>query len=241
MPESFQLIVLHTIKHKESGIIVQGYSNRAGRETFFLRGGSKKIRGSNLSQLHPLSVIDVTLSSFKLSEIPIIKEFSPALRVNAIRGDLFKSAIALFISELVYKTIKEQEQNNDLYSFLVNSIKILEEIKFGTANFHPYFMIGFCRQIGYSPETTIQGDGMLFDIPSAKYISTTERGEYCFGPDESSLLYRLSATPLQEIASIKSTGNQRYMLIKEMIRYISFHTGFDVKIESLEVLHEVFE
>lgn len=241
MSESFQLIVLHTIKHKESGIIVQGYSNRAGRETFFLRGGGKSKSGSNLSQLHPLSVIDVTLSSFKLSDIPIIKEFSLALRFNAIRGDLFKSAIALFISELVYKTIKEQEQNNDLYNFLVNSIKILEEIRFGCANFHPYFMIGFCRQIGYSPETTTQGDGMLFDIASAKYISTKERGEYCFGPDESSLLFKLSSTPLQEIASIKTTGNQRYLLIKEMLRYISFHTGFDVKIESLEILHEVFE
>ncbi|MDP3436556.1 MAG: hypothetical protein Q8S04_04885, partial [Bacteroidales bacterium] len=118
---------------------------------------------------------------------------------------------------------------------------MLEEIKCGTANFHLYFMLGFCRQIGYSPETTIQGDGMLFDIPSAKYLSARERGEFCFGPDESSLLYKLSVTPLQEIESIKITGIQRYMFIKEMIRYISFHTGFDVKVESLNVLHEVFE
>ncbi len=241
MPDSFQLIVLHTIKHKESGIMVQGYSNRAGRETFFLRGGGKNRRLSNLSQLHPLSVLDITLSSFKLSDIPIIKEFSPAMRVNTIRGEVLKSAIALFISELVYKTIKEQEQNFELFNFLISSIKVLEEIKCGAANFHPYFMIGFCRQIGYSPETTIQGDGMLFDIPSAKYISAREPGEFCFGPDESSLLNKLSATPLQEIASIKTTGAQRYMFIKEMIRYISFHTGFDVKVESLEVLHEVFE
>jgi DNA repair protein RecO (recombination protein O) len=241
MSESFQLIVLHTIKHKESGIIVQGYSNRAGRETFFLRGAGKKEKSSNLSQLHPLSVLEVTLSSMKLSEIPIIKEFSAAFRLPSIRGDVFKSSIALFISELIYRTIKEQEQNNDLYNFLLTSIKLLEEIKYGTANFHPYFMIGFCRQIGYSPEALLHRDGMLFDIPSAKYLPLKEKSEFCFGPQESSLLHKLSVTPVQEISSIKITGDQRYLFIKEMIRYISFHTGHNVRVESLEVLHEVFE
>ena len=52
-----QIIVLHTIKHGDTGIVVQCYSNTAGRTALYFRGSSKKMR--NAAILHKLNILDV--------------------------------------------------------------------------------------------------------------------------------------------------------------------------------------
>ncbi|MDP3451485.1 MAG: DNA repair protein RecO [Bacteroidales bacterium] len=235
------MIVLHKIKHKESGLIVQGYTERGGRETLFLKSGARSAKNGNLSQLHPLSIIEVSLSSSRYSEIPVIKEFFTAYNLSSIRGEVFKSAIAIFISELISKSVREQEKNMALYSFLHDSILTLESLKSGVSNFHPYFMVGFCKYIGYSPEINNIGDGFLFDIPTASYLSGPLFADNSFPEESGKLLHAISGISAKELDSIKINGRQRYMFIRDMIRYLSYHTGHEIKTESLEVLREVFE
>ena len=238
---SLQIIVLHTIKHKENGVVVQCYTDRGGRESLFLKYSNKSKGKINLSQLHPLAILNVELSVLRLGSMHSIKEATPIIRLASIRGDVYKSSIALFISELILRSVREIEENAQLYSFLSNAILTLENLKTGIANFHPWFLVNFCRHLGYSPKIEHIPDGEVFDIVSAEYIKKPDIETICFNETDSLLLYRFIKANAHELDQIKIDGNKRYQFIGQMIRYLSFHLGAELKIESLDVLHEVFE
>ncbi|MHC1779944.1 MAG: DNA repair protein RecO [Bacteroidales bacterium] len=242
MSDSFHVVVLHVVKHKESGYIIQGYSDRNGRESFFLRAPSKKSNLKVLSQFHPLAILELTLSGFRLSEIPVIKEFEPIYKLSSIRGNVVKSSIALFMSELIYRTLTEQEHNPEIFLFIRDSVTELENLSSGIANFHLLFLLEMCKKLGYTPEIKKSiAPGMLFDIPMARFLEDGEYGTLPFGKWESDLLYRLNNISTSGLSELKLTGNQRYEFIGEMIKYLTFHTGHEIRVESLNVLKEVFE
>ena len=240
-PSSLQIIVLHTIKHKENGVIVQCYTDRGGRESLFLKYSNKSKGKINLSQLHPLAILNVELSALRLGSMHNIKEAAPTIKLASIRGDIYKSSIALFISELILRSVREIEENAQLYSFLCNSILTLENLKTGTANFHPWFLVNFCRHLGYSPKIEHIPNREVFDIVTAEYITKPDIETICFDETDSMLLYRFFKAGTHELDQIKIDGNKRYQFIGQMIRYLSFHIGSELKIESLDVLHEVFK
>ncbi len=242
MHESLQIIVLNTIKHKESGFIIQAYSNNNGRENFFLKSPAKNNKSKPLAHFHPLAILDITLSTFKLSQIPTIKEFSAAYRLASIRESVIKSSIALFMSDLIYKTFTEQENNHELYGFLKESIIELERLDNGISNYHLFFLYQVCKKLGYSPLVKKEAEpGMLFDIPSAGFLDFGVKGYHTFGEIESKILLFLEGCSIDTLPLLKISGNDRYIFIKMMLTFLTYHIGCEIRVNSLEILKEVFE
>ena len=71
----------------------------------------------------------------------------------SIMGDPVKTAIALFMGELLTRVIQEHERNEALYAFLEGSVRLLEEQRRGVANFHICFLFRLGRFIGIEPDT----------------------------------------------------------------------------------------
>ena len=95
-----QIIVLHTIKHGDNGLVVQAYSATSGRVALYLRISPKN--KVILSNLHRLNILDVVTYSSG-SSMPLIKEMVPALKLDSLRTNIYKNTIAIFLSELLYK------------------------------------------------------------------------------------------------------------------------------------------
>lgn len=239
--ETFKIIVLHTFKHKESGIILQGYTNKGGRESFYIKNGKTSSKKQMLSLLHPLSIIEGTLSSRSFGELKTLKEFDAIYKLSSIRSSITKCAIAIFISEIITKTIREVEQNIEMYNFLEASILEMEQIEQGASNFHLYFLVKYAALLGYMPEIPNLTKGMLFDIQSAEYSQDQTNINFMFPQEESNLLWKLSNTEIDGLKEIKISRELRYRFLQEMIRYLSFHAGHEINAGSLNVLHQVFE
>lgn len=246
----FRFIVLHSLKFKESGIIVKGYSSLSGIETLFLRGQGKKNSRHSISLLHPLSILNIVTSSRTFGEMKTIKEFESAYKLRSIRGDIAKTSIALFISELLNVTLMEKEKDDKIYSFIQKSILELENIETGTANFHLLFVIRLTEILGYLPEIPRDTTGMLFDIPSAGYQTNYKKDSLRdthstqttqFSIEQSNLLKQLSHTPTQQLGSVMIPRKSRVEFIESMLQYLRYHSGYKIECESLRILHEVFE
>jgi len=215
---SVQIVVLHTVKYRDSGVVIQGYSDCGGRQSFFLRNVKGPKNCAVISQLHPLSIIDAQISRGCKGEMKTIKEFAPAYSLPGIRCDLQKSTMALFISELIYRTVKEVEQNRELYNFITGSILSLEKFIDGFVNFHLFFTVELCKHIGYNPllsENTLSEKNSL--ILAA--ILNNKESQPC---------------------NLSISGDERYSFIKEMLGYLSYHAGYQVEVHALDVLHEVY-
>ncbi len=244
-----QIIVLHTIKHGDNGFVIQCYSNTAGRTALYLRVSAKnRIILSNLHRLNILDVITYNSGSSMLT----LRELVPSVRLDSLRTNIYKSTMAIFLSELIVKCVRESEQNMHLYNFLVSSIKVLEHLEEGIANFHIHFMVHLCKLLGFMPTDNYSQELSVFDIgramfrePQYFYDSREEclRVAACgeaFTPQQSLLMHQLLNTRVIDIAGIKCNGDMRLQFAKQMLNYISHHLGIVLEIKSLDVLHEVF-
>ena len=105
------MIVLHTLKYGDTSLIVHGYTQEEGRVSFILRGAFRQAKGKKGSSnhgtvlLHPLSIVNYVASRSPKGSMPYLKEFSPKYRLHSIREDFDKISIAMFISELLYRTL----------------------------------------------------------------------------------------------------------------------------------------
>ena len=244
-----QIIVLHTIKHGDSGIVVQCYSNTAGRCSLYFRGASKK--GSNVSMLHKLNILDVVTYSNGTQSMPTIREITAPYSLSSLRSDIYKSSIAIFISEILGKTVRESEANPHLYSYISSSVQILEHLQGGVANFHIHFITHLCKMLGFMPLDNYSTAAPIFDIAMAKFIpapyGVAPYGSQLMDEQESMLLHTLINTPSTNLDTlhcggkeIKLSGESRINYAKRMIEYISYHIGNNIEIKSLDILHQIF-
>jgi len=241
MIHSARLIVLHTIKYTESSLLIVAYTDLFGRQTYILRG-VRKAKNHAAVHFFPLNMLEAEVYQKKGVSIQHIKEFQAKNSLQGIRTDLYKGVIALFLGEVLYKTIKEEEPNAPLYQFLSDAIQELDTLLEGVANFHLYFLTQLCAFLGYAPNNNYHpNDTPLFDIPQGSFVSMGAASDFAFSPQESMLLYRFNTAPnASTAAAIPLSAIQRNLYIEAIIRYLSFHLNSPFELKSPGVLRQMF-
>lgn len=214
------MVVLHTMKYRESSLIIHGYTKESGRESMVLKGVSRK---GGLPLLHPLSIIEYSVSDSKYGSMKNIRDFSAGYRLDSIRGDIRKNIMAMFISELLYRTVVLPEKDERLYGFIEDAVLKLENISGNIANFHIWFTDRYISMIGFPMEKGFESFFNPFDDELA------------------ALLSRVHGSGFDEAMRIPMTGKSRSGLISAMLKYIEYHTGTRVELRSLPVLRSITE
>lgn len=251
-----RIIVLHTIKHSDSGMVVQCYSDVKGRSACYFFAGGKH---SKSAMMFPLSMLDVVLFSRHQegNTMPVIKEAVPVCQLPNLKTDIRKGAISIFMCELLLKTLKESSPDPSLFVFLSNSIMLLEAVDEGVENFHLHFAVNLCKVLGYMPEDNYSGPSFPpkptvgqaggsnqdsrthFNFTTGKFTHDYSEA-FCFQPEESLLLHQIMSTPLAALREITCSGQMRNRFLTRIIDYLSFHTSLRIELKSLAVLRELF-
>lgn len=275
--QSSRIIVLHLTKYGDSSLVVHCIDSACGRCSYMLRGVGRSKRVT-MGSLHNLAILDIVSVANPRSSMSLIKEYEPAVHLSSLRSDMDKNAIAMFISELLYRTIVGQNNDERLFSWLCSAITLLDAAgkdanaasdtsvaapiatasdaaihkgPSGTniANFHLWFLAGFCTVMGFGPtrEGLFDGCDLLqsagsFQTPS-RTNGTAANGATAQGTnsDNLALLRQLTAAEFPEAMAIPLTGARRREFCERMIRYISYHLGINLNLRSLDVLHELYQ
>jgi len=239
MLQKIKGIVLHSIKYQENSLIVYLYTNKYGRQTYIAKGvySSKSKNKANLFQ--PLFLLDIETIYHERANMQSIRECKLAETFNTIHVNVYKSAIALFIGELLYKVIREEEVNNGLFEFLYNSICLLDELEDGISNFHLHFMTQLSKYLGFLPSNN-SGNNVYFDIKSGQYTQLKPLHPQYFDTTSTQILSNLQKLSASDIHILKINHNDRYTFLDNMIDFYSFHFDRILPVYSLSVLHEVF-
>ena len=97
----------------------------------------------------PLHLVEADLHHRANRQMQRISNILIYYPFQSIPFDPVKSSIALFIAEVLHKTIKEEETNPELFSFLFHAIQALDLNDRGTANFHLAFLVHYSRHLGF--------------------------------------------------------------------------------------------
>jgi DNA repair protein RecO (recombination protein O) len=222
--------------------LVYAYTNLYGRQTYLLRGVRSAKNHGVLAGLFPLSILGAEVYQKTGANLQHIKEFYPPKILHGIRTDLYKNAIALFLGELLYKSIKEEEPNPSLFRFLIESIHELDDLKGVVGNFHLYFLAQLCKRLGYAPYANYHLErSPILDISQGIFVSTNTISDFMFSKEDSQLFAKLTAlSNYSDAASVPLNGAQRHQFIMQMISYLQFHLGVVLHMKSPEVLRQLF-
>lgn len=164
-------IVLHTTKFSENSVIVHVLSRRMGRRSFI--SGSAGRQGARLL---PLSINEVSVTPNPKSTLYRESNIQPLYSLSGLRGDLFKNAITLFLSEVLFKVLPEDVVDEELFDWCRSEILRLDAAPAeDVANFHLNFLIGLAGHLGFATDAEHLLPFSVSDVPSVS--SGTARRE----------------------------------------------------------------
>jgi DNA repair protein RecO (recombination protein O) len=236
-------IVLRTVKYGETSIIAAIYTELFGLQSYLVNGvrtSSKKGPGkANLFQ--PGAMLDLVVYHNDFKNLQRIKEFKWGHLYQHIFSDVLKNAVALFMVELLSKTIKQPEQNSDLFYFVEDAFLHLDESeKNVVANFPLFFSLhlatlnGLRFSDGYSPQKSfldLQEGGFVHEQPIHPYFLAEP---YSF--TTSQLLKTLQP---HELSNIQLNQETRRILMNAYQQFYALHIQDFGTMKTLPVLQEV--
>jgi DNA repair protein RecO (recombination protein O) len=240
MIEKTGAIILHQLKYTDSGIIVQVYTRKIGRISVLIKGMRNKKAGRHNIHFQPLSILDLVIY-FKASRgIQVLKEFSVSYSPADIQSNIRKSSMAIFIAEVLTSVLKEESPHEALFDFINDSIIYFNECRDRFLNFHISFLTGLSPFLGFEPGKKEDPEHTYFDMVNGSFVQLPPVHGYYAPADISEILAKFFVTSWDNMDNITLTGSKRNEVLETLVRYYSLHLPGLKKINSLEILKEVF-
>ncbi len=232
-------IVLHSFKYSESSLIVKAYTEAFGLQSYMLKGIRSQKAKTKPALFQPLTLLDLVVYHKEKSSLHPVKEVQLAIPTHSTGSNIRKSSIALFLAELIYRSIREEEANTSLFTFLWNGFIQLEETEEHVANFHLLFSIKLCRFLGFQPQENHSEYNRFFHLREGSFHPLYSSAEDCLDEEQSALFFQLIQTELNQLSSLSIPPQIRSVILDKVLLYYRVHlTGFS-EIRSREVLRTV--
>ena len=131
MTKNTELIVLHTTKFGENSLVVHTLSKEYGRRSFLVRGVGKK---SAMALFLPLTLLEGDVVETSKSTLYTIKGLVSRHPLMGIRNSIAKNTMTMFMSEVLFRVMKEGVYEQGMYEWCERSILMLDAIQTDFSN-----------------------------------------------------------------------------------------------------------
>lgn len=232
-------IVLGTLKYGEKGLVVHMLTDTHGRQSYMIQGIRPTAKGSRMALLQPMFAVEFEgLTSSKLS-MHRLKDLAPGIVLRTLPFDVRKSTIALFMAEVLYRLVRENEPLGELFDFVWGSIEALDHIDEGIANFHLWFLANLSRPLGFSPDNEYT-DGAWLDIRDGHFTLHPLLPSCALAPENARILHDMLECDVRYLGEVGLNRTERVAFLEAMLKYYAYHLEGIKSVESIRVLKEVF-
>jgi len=239
-------ISLHTVKFSETSIIAKIYTELFGLQSYLIKGIRREHSKIRPGFFQPLTLLDLTVYHKEKRSLQSLKEVHNLYPYQTLTTDIRKSSIALFIDELLYKAIREEESNKELFDFLYNSCIELDQVS-GNFTLYPLlFTIRLSRFIGIIPQVVDIPGYEIFNLKEGTFQNHRPEHRYFLEPPLSLILKELIKNELtfgnqkQEASGLHSGALKvRNELLEQMLLYYKLHLPEFRDINSHRILHSI--
>ena len=233
-------IVLHIIKYGESSSIVKILTEDLGLISFMIRRSKSKRSGSSSKIYVKLALLDLIFNFKENKGIQSIKEASVDYHYTSLNTNIVKSSILLFLNELLYKTIREEETNKPLFEFIYNSLLDFDKLEKGIANYHIFFLFHFTRLLGVPPNNNYSASDNFFSIQNASFQNSEASDPYKLDSEMSLTIHKIINAEINDLKDIQLTAINRRILLEYLIDYYRIHHDNSLNLKSHQILEQVF-
>jgi DNA repair protein RecO (recombination protein O) len=218
-----QGIVISYMRYRETSIVVNVYTAEMGICSY-IENGVRSVKAKHkMALFQPLTLLDLEVYHKPGKGLHRISEAKCFFPYQAIPFDIAKSSLALFLSEVLSKVLKEEEANPVLFDFLSQSLQYLDRATDHFENFHLQFLWQLAAFLGFGAGNAaefyqqLKAAGCI--VPSFTELDALIHADY----GHPMVLHRA----------------ERKELLAGMLQYYQLHMENFGEIRSLQILQEV--
>lgn len=224
-------ILLKYTPVKDNRIIITAYTNTTGIYSFVFYRGNKQKK----AYLMPLNQLEIcyyekglnTDAPGSIKEIKIINPYT------SVYTHIYKSAQLLFLNEILENTLKEQQQDINIFSFLTDTLNNLDKQEYNPW-FHLQFLVRYMPYLGIEPDITKLNHAPYFDLEQG--VFTTVKPANFINGNLLNCFVKLVNNNLEEQHNIF-----RKSMLTSILKYYQIHVPAFKTIKSAEILNEVLQ
>lgn len=240
MLQKYTGIVLHTLKYNDKSNIIHIYTKEEGLMSFLIPVPRSRKTTVKSVLFQPLSLIEFEAEIRPKAGIHPIKEARIRYLFRTLPYDPYKSAIALFLAEFLFRALKEETENKSLFAYLDYSIQWLDTCEKSFANFHLVFLIRLSRFLGLYPNTEDYTDGCHFDLMNACFSLSQPLHGMFVRPEEAAHIRKLLRMNYDTMHLFTMNRRERNRCLDIINEYYRLHLPDFPELKSLAVLQELF-
>lgn len=241
MREKFDGIVLRTLKYSDNLMIADIYTRSHGRLSFLLPvSGSARGRAKRVL-FQPLSMLSFTANYKKGRSLSRVADVQPYMLYTTVQGDVVKSAIALYLSELLVYSLREEGDDEALFNFLDRSFALFDNLEECHADFHLVFMVQLLRYIGIYPNLDGYSSRSYIDLLQGCAVSEHPLHPDFLMPEDAAPFVALLRTGYESMHTLSLNRKLRGEYLAILLRYYRLHIPDFPQLKSVDVLRELFD
>lgn len=231
-------IVFQSVKYGDTSLVVKIFTEQLGLQSYMVKGVRSRKAKLKPSLFEPLTLLDMEVYHKPNQSLNHIKEARVEVPWHHIPFSVEKQSILLFLDEILYKCVREELPNKELFSWIYHSLVWfdLEEEYF--VNFHLFFLVQLSRFLGFYPKSddVEQENIRVFDLQEGGFLPYRPTHPYFLEGAAAVKLYELLQTSTEKLKTVPITTKERRVLLDSLLAYYQLHLPELGKIKSLDVL-----
>jgi DNA repair protein RecO (recombination protein O) len=227
--------------YSETSIIVKVYTEQLGLQSYIAKGVRKKSARIKRNLFAPLSIVQLVANHKEGEGLRIIRDASCFYHLNGIASDMAKTAVSIYISELLTRTFSAQMADPNLYTFIEDSILNLDSTKGSVAGFPLAFTIGLTQFMGFDPHNNFSSANTYFDMVDGNFCPIPPGHAYYFTSPLSNSLSETMTAINSGVTNIIADHATRSELLSKMLMYYRIHIPTFGEVKSVQILSDVLK
>ncbi len=216
------------------------YTEKFGLRSFLVRGARKKNAKIKASQLQHLALIELETYQKGSKDLQYIREIKVLHPFQSIPIDIRKSAIVVFLNEVLYKVVREEEPNPELFEYIFNAIQILDLKNSHFSNIHLLFLIQLSRFLGFFPKNNYSAKNPNFDLQEGEFNNAVGLESMIAIEPYSKYISFLCITSFEKLEEFKIHPTHKNQLLEIILNFYKLHLPGIAEFKSFAVLKSVF-
>jgi DNA repair protein RecO (recombination protein O) len=230
------------VKYGETSLVVTAFTEIFGIQTYMVNGvRSSKKTGLKAAMYQPGALLDMEVYHNDRNAMHRIRECNWAHLYKNILSDVVKNSIAMFMMELLYKLLKQPEENTDLFYFCEDALLQLDEApKTVAANFPLFFTLHLSHFFGFKIDDNYSEENSFLDLMEGNFINHAPTHPYFMADEHAQVTAHLLRIMVPaELEDLKMGHLKRRELLLKYIEYYSLHMQDFGQMKTVPVLQEV--
>lgn len=234
-------IVIQNIKYNDCSRIIHVFTSKFGRVSFLVNISNKKKSNFKPAIFQNFSILEIDFIRKQKNSIQRIKEARLYYNYSTINFDIVKTTISIFLTEILYKTLKEEAENQELFNFVKDSVIALDNLESNVSWFHIVFLIKLSQLLGFEPLDNYSETLNIFDFQEGLFVAQNPAHDNIFNKSISKVFQQIINIEYTQMNEFKFDNKFKNAILNGLIKYYQIHNESIKQITSSDILKEVFK